>query len=236
MIAEGDRIAVGVSGGKDSMTLLCGLAKLREFFPLHFELEVVTVTMGIGNFDTTPITRLCEKLGVRHTVEETVIGKIIFEERNEKNPCSMCANFRRGALNNAAVRLGCNKLALAHNRDDVVETLMMSMFYEGRIHTFSPVTHFKRKNITMIRPLLYVWEKDIKGFVKSEGLTIVKNDCPANGHTTRQKIKDMMSEMSRENRDLKVNLAGAIIRSGIDGWTPARKGRYEGNTGEEPGK
>ena len=229
MIDGGDRIAVGVSGGKDSMTLLCGLAKLREFFPRRFELEAVTITMGIGNFDTAPITELCEKLGVRHTIEETHIGKIIFEERKESNPCSMCANLRRGALNNAAARLGCNKLALAHNRDDVVETLVMSMFYEGRIHTFSPVTHFKRKNIIMIRPLLYVWEKDIKGFVKSEGIVTVRNDCPANGHTTRQKVKELLADLSRENRDLKVNLAGAVIRSGIDGWTPVRSSRYGGS-------
>jgi len=218
MIEDGDRIAVGVSGGKDSMTMLAGLAKLRTFYPLKFNLEAITITMNVGGSDTAPIKALCDKLGVPLTVEETHIGKIIFEIREEKNPCSMCANLRRGALNEAAVRLGCNKLALAHNQDDVVETLMMSLFYEGRIHVFSPVTHFKRKNITMIRPLIYVWEKEIKGFVRSEGIEIVQNSCPANGLTARQDMKEMLIKLSLENRDLKACIAGAIKRSGIDGW------------------
>jgi tRNA 2-thiocytidine biosynthesis protein TtcA len=220
MIEDGDRIAVGVSGGKDSMTMLAGLAKLQTFFPKKFSLEAITITMGIGEFDTAPITAFCEKLGVAHTVEETFIGRIIFELRDEKNPCSMCSNLRRGALNEVALRLGCNKLALAHNQDDVVETMMMSLFYEGRIHVFSPVTHFKRKNITMIRPLIYVWEKEINGFIRSEGIKPVKNPCPANGNTARQDMKEMLLKLSLGHRDLKACIAGAIKRSGIDGWTP----------------
>lgn len=218
MIREGDRIAVGVSGGKDSMTLLAALSRLRKFYPEHFEVEAVTITMGIGEFDTSPIKEFCSALEVNYTVEETLIGKIIFEARKEPNPCSLCANFRRGALNNAARALNCNKVALAHNNDDVIETFLMSTFYEGRLHTFSPVTHMERKNVYVIRPLIYVEEKDIKGFVKAKGIPIVHNPCPANGYTKRQYIKELLSAMSRENRELKTNIFGALKRSGIDGW------------------
>jgi tRNA(Ile)-lysidine synthase TilS/MesJ len=224
MIGPGDRIAVGVSGGKDSLTLLCGLAKLRDFHPNRFELEAVTIDAGIGVLDAAPIAALCERLGVRFTLEKTDIGPIVFDKRNESNPCAMCANLRRGALNDVAARLGCNKLALAHNRDDAVETLLMALFYEGRIHTFAPVTHFTRREITMIRPLIYVWEKDVRGFVKSHGLTVVKNECPMNGRSTRQKVKELLAELSREKRDLKAGIAGAIVRAGLDGWTPIDRG------------
>ena len=147
MIQDGDRVAVGVSGGKDSLTLLVALRQLKNFLPRKFELEAITLTMGIGEFDTTPIKELCERIDVNYTVEETLIGKIVFEARKEKNPCSLCANLRRGALHNAAKRLNCNKVALAHHRDDVIETLLLSTFYEGRLHTFSPVTYLDRKGL-----------------------------------------------------------------------------------------
>ena len=218
MIQEGDRIAVGVSGGKDSLTLLVALKQLQSFYPVKFQLEAVTLTMGIGEFNLEPVQRLCESIGVNYTIEETLIGRIIFEVRQEKNPCSMCANLRRGALNNTAKRLGCNKVALAHNRDDVIETLLLGTFFEGRIHTFSPVTHLDRKDIYVIRPLIYTEEKDVKGFVKSQGLTVVPSPCHVNGRTKRQYIKELLTGLSKENREVKSNIFGAIKRSGIDGW------------------
>lgn len=218
MIQEGDRIAIGVSGGKDSLTLLVALRKLMDFYPVKFELKAVTLAMGIGEADFSPVAMLCEEIGVEYIVEDTYIGKIVFEDRQEKNPCSLCANLRRGALNNTALRLGCNKVALAHNRDDVIETLLMSTFYEGRIHSFSPVTYLDRKGITVIRPLLYVEEKDIRAFVKNHQLQIVHNPCQANGHTKRQYIKELLADLSVENREIKNNIFGAIKRSGLDGW------------------
>ena len=218
MIREGDRIAVGVSGGKDSLTLLLALRKLMDFYPVGFGLEAVTLAMGIGEPDYTPVKNLCDSIGVNYTIEETLIGRIIFEARKEENSCSMCANLRRGALNNAAARLGCNKVALAHNRDDVIETLLLSTFYEGRLHTFSPVTYLDRKDIFVVRPLIYVEEKQIKAFVKNGNLKTVQNPCQANGKTKRQYIKELLLDLSRENREIKNNIFGAIRRSGQDGW------------------
>lgn len=218
MIEDGDRIAVGVSGGKDSMTLLTALRQLQNFYPKKFELEAISLTMGIGNADFTPVAEYCRQIGVNYTIKETLIGKIIFEVRNEKNPCSMCANLRRGALHNEAKILGCNKVALGHHRDDAVETLLLSTFYEGRIHTFSPVTYLDRKDLYLIRPLIYTEEKQIKSVVKSENLPIVKSPCHVDGKTKRQFIKDLILELQKDNREIKSNLFGAIKRAEIDGW------------------
>lgn len=218
MIEDGDRIAVGVSGGKDSMTLLTALRQLQNFYPKKFELEAISLTMGIGNADFTPVAEYCRKIDVNYTIKETLIGKIIFEVRNEKNPCSMCANLRRGALHNEAKILGCNKVALGHHRDDAVETLLLSTFYEGRIHTFSPVTYLDRKDLYLIRPLIYTEEKQIKSVVKSENLPIVKSPCHVDGKTKRQFIKDLILELQKDNREIKSNLFGAIKRAEIDGW------------------
>ena len=218
MIQEGDRIAVGVSGGKDSLTLLVALRRLMDFYPVRFELKAVTLALGIGEMDLSPVRKLCEDIGVEYIVEDTYIGKIVFEARQEKNPCSLCANLRRGALNNAAVKLGCNKVALAHNRDDVIETLLLSTFYEGRIHSFSPVTYLDRKGVYVIRPLIYAEEKQIKAFVRENSLQIVRNPCIANGHTKRQYIKELLIQLSADNREIKNNIFGAIKRSGLDGW------------------
>ena len=218
MVQEGDRIAIGVSGGKDSLTLLVAMKQLQRFFPKKFDIEAVTLTMGIGDFDLTPVKELCRQLGVNYTIKETFIGKIVFDIRQEKNPCSMCANLRRGALHNVAKALNCNKVALAHNRDDVIETLLLSSFYEGRLHTFSPVTYLDRKDLYLIRPLIYVEEKEAKGFVKAHNLKIVPNPCHANGRTKRQFIKELILNLSKENRNIKSNIFGAIRRSGIDGW------------------
>lgn len=218
MIQEGDRIAVGVSGGKDSFTLLLALNKLKDFYPVKFELKAVTLTMGMYDIDLSPVKRLCDEIGIDYTIEETLIGRIVFEEKQEKNPCSLCANLRRGALNSTAVRLGCNKVALAHNRDDVIETLLMSTFYEGRLHTFSPVTWLERKKIHIIRPLIYVEEKQIKTFVREKDLTIIQNPCKANGKTKRQYIKELLHTISKDHKKVKNTIFGAIRRSEHDGW------------------
>nr|WP_038290120.1 ATP-binding protein [Acetivibrio straminisolvens] len=218
MIQDGDRVAVGVSGGKDSLTLLVALRQLKNFLPVKFELEAVTLTMGIGEFDLSPVKELCERIDVNYTIEETLIGKIVFEERKEKNPCSLCANLRRGALHNTAKKLGCNKVALAHHMDDVIETLLLSTFYEGRIHTFSPVTYLDRKDLYLIRPLIYTEEKLVKEFIKVNNIITVHNPCPANGYTKRQYIKDLLSDLKKENREIKNNIFGAVKRSGIDNW------------------
>ncbi len=218
MIHEADRIAVGVSGGKDSLTLLATLRKLMDFYPARFEIKAITLAMGIGEPDYSPVRELCKEIGVEYIVEDTYIGKIVFEARQEKNPCSLCANLRRGALNNTALKYGCNKVALAHNRDDIVETLLLSTFYEGRIHSFSPVTYLDRKGVHVIRPLIYVEEKQIKAFIKSNNIQVVHNPCTANGHTKRQYIKELLTELSLENREIKNNIFGAIRRSGLDGW------------------
>lgn len=220
MIKDGDKIAVGVSGGKDSLALLVALKQLQSFYPRKFELEAITLTMGIGEFNLDPVKELCGKIGVNYTIEETLIGKIVFDVRNEKNPCSLCANLKRGALHNTAKALGCNKLALAHHKDDVVETLLLSTFYEGRLHTFPPVTYLDRKGLYLIRPLIFTEEKEIKEFVKSYGLRTVSSPCHVDGKTKREDMKKLLTEMSKENRNLKSNIFGAIRRSGIDDWKP----------------
>ncbi len=218
MIQEGDRVAIGVSGGKDSITLLLALNRLKDFYPKRFEVEAVTLDMGLEGMDFSPIVKLCREIGVNYTLEKTLIGKIVFEAKPEENPCSLCANLRRGALNNTAVKLNCNKVALAHNRDDVIETLLMSTFYEGRLHTFSPVTYLERKALHVIRPLIFIDEKDIRTFLRHSGIEPVKNLCPANGDTKRQEIKDLLHEMSKETRDIKSSVFGAIKRSNLEGW------------------
>jgi len=218
MIQTGDKIAVGVSGGKDSLALLVALKQLQQFYPMKFELQAVTLDMGIGEFDLTPVQELCHNIGVDYTIESTLIGKIIFEARQEKNPCSLCANMRRGALHNTALKLGCNKVALGHHRDDVIETLLLSTLYEGRIHTFSPVTYLKRKNLHLIRPLIYTNEKDIKGLIKKFRIKTVASPCHINGHTKREYIKSLLMTLSKDNRSVKSNIFGAIKRLGIDEW------------------
>lgn len=218
MISDGDKIAIGVSGGKDSMTLLAAMRKLQDYYPKKFELEAISLTMGIGNADFTPVAEFCREIGINYTIEETLIGKIIFEAREEKNPCSLCANLRRGALHNVAKRLGCNKVALGHHRDDAIETLLLSTFYEGRIHTFSPVTYLNKKDLYLIRPLIYTEEKQIKAYVKNSNIPIVKSPCHVDGQTKRQFIKDLIHDLQKENRDIKSNLFGAVKRARIDGW------------------
>jgi tRNA(Ile)-lysidine synthase TilS/MesJ len=218
MIQEGDRIVVGVSGGKDSLTLLVLLKQLQNYFPAKFELEAVTLTMGIGEFNLSPVMELCNRINVNYTIEETVIGKIVFEERDESHPCSLCANLKRGALHNIAKRLNCNKVALAHHRDDVVETFLLNTLYAGKIQTFSPVTYLKRKELYLIRPMIYVEEKHIKEYIKTNRLITVPSPCHVDGKTKRQYVKELLMDMHKENKNIKNNIFGAITRSGINDW------------------
>lgn len=218
MIEEGDKIAVGISGGKDSLALVMALKALQRFYPKHFELIGVSVSLGYTGMDFTPVREFCEGLGVEYHVVETDIGEIIFKERKEKNPCSLCAKMRKGALHDRLEQLGCNKVALGHNRDDVIETLFMALLYEGRIYTFRPVTHLDRKKITSIRPMIYVPEKEIIGFARAEKLPIVKNKCPADGNTHRQDMKNRIASLKKDFDHLDKKLLGAIQRSFIPGW------------------
>lgn len=218
MIKDGDKIAIGVSGGKDSLSLLYALSKLQKYYPKKFEIIAITLTLGIGNFDLSWVKDFTKSIDVKYHIEETLIGKILFEERNESNPCSLCANLRRGALNNLANKLGCNKVALAHNKNDVIETLLLSTFYEGRLYSFSPVTYLSKMNLNVIRPLIYVEEEDIKNYIKLSNIIPVKNPCLANGKTKRQQVKELISSIENETKDIKSNIFGAIKRSQIPGW------------------
>lgn len=218
MIEEGDKIAIGLSGGKDSIALTVALKSLQRFYPKKFELEVITVSLGFENLDFSSMTELCNKLGLNYTIEHTSIGQIVFDERKEKNPCSLCSKLRKGALNNAAKKLNCNKVALGHNKDDVIQTFLLSLFYEGRINTFSPISFLDKKQIYLIRPLIYARDKDIKSFVKKDNIKIVNNPCPANGNTKREDIKNLIYKLEKDYDDLDNKIFGAIKRSQIQGW------------------
>lgn len=222
MICEGDRVAVGVSGGKDSLVLLCAMAKLSEFYPKKFTVVGITLDMGY-DADYSEIARLCDKLGVEYVVKKTQIKEVIFDIRKEKNPCSLCAKMRRGSLNDEAIVHGCNKIALGHHNDDVLETFFLSLLYEGRVSCFSPVTYLSRRDITQIRPMIYVPEKEIKAVVRRLALPVVHNPCPANGYTKRQDMKELITRLDKEtNRGLKKRLFTAVQNSGIDGWRVQR--------------
>ena len=218
MIEAGDRIAVGVSGGKDSLTLLTVLAALRAYYPKPFELEALSIDMGLGGMDFAPVEALCRELDVPFTIRHTEIGKIIFDYRKEKNPCSMCAKMRRGALGEAVNELGIHKIALGHHFDDAVETFLMSLLYEGRIGCFEPVTYLSRSGVTQIRPLLYVGEKAIEHFAQEQSLPVVHNACPADKHTKRQEVKELIASMQAQYPDLKTKIFGAMQRYPLSQW------------------
>ena len=222
MIEEGDKIAVGVSGGKDSLCLLIALRDLQRFYPKHFDIVAITVSLGLPGSDYRGINALCEKLGVPYSVVETDIGQIIFEERKEKNPCSLCSKMRKGALNEEADRLGCNKVALGHNKDDVIETFLMSLFFEGRVNCFAPVSYLDRKKLYSIRPLIYVPEYEAKSYINKSGITVVKNPCLADGNTKRQEIKELIQTLSKDYIHLEEKIFGAVKRSGLKGWDMAK--------------
>lgn len=225
MIEEGDRVAVGVSAGKDSLTLLAALASLRRFYPKKFELVAITVDMGFPPSegseqpaDFSEVRGFCEKLDVPYHVIPSEIYKIIFEIRKEKNPCSLCAKMRRGALHNAAKALGCNRVALGHHFDDAVETFMLNLFYEGRIGCFSPVSYLSRSDLYLIRPMIYLPEKDIRYFTSHTDLPVVKSTCPADGNTEREEMKKLLASLDRQHKGLRYRIFGAMQRGEIDGF------------------
>ncbi len=218
MIQDGDRIAIGVSGGKDSLAMIAALKSLQRFYPAKFELEAISVSLGFEGMDFSPIKKFCDEWEVNYTLVETDIGQIVFGERKEKNPCSLCAKMRKGALNDMVEKLGCNKIALGHNRDDIVETFLMALFYEGRVGCFAPVTYLDRKKITSIRPLAYVPEVDIIGFANKYSLPVVKNKCPADGNTKREEVKNMVKEYRKKFDHFDSKIFGAIQRADINGW------------------
>ena len=218
MIEEGDKIAVGISGGKDSLTLLYALANLRRFYPKRFELYAITVDLGFNNLNLDKIVELCKDLDVEYTIVKTDIANIVFNERKEKSPCSLCAKMRKGALNDAMKQKGINKIAYAHHKDDVVDTMMMSLIYEGRFHTFSPVTYLDRTELYVIRPLMYMKEADVIGFVNKYNIPVVKSPCPVDKHTKREYVKDLLKEINRDNPGVKDRMFTAIKDSNIKGW------------------
>ncbi|MCL1857873.1 MAG: tRNA 2-thiocytidine biosynthesis TtcA family protein [Oscillospiraceae bacterium] len=224
MINCGDKIAVGVSGGKDSLTLLYGLSQLRLFYPEKFDIIAITIDCGFDNIDFTGIKILCEKLNIDYHIIPVNIKQIVFDFRKEKNPCSLCSKLRHGALNKTAKNLGCNKVALAHHLDDSAETFMLNLIYESRLSSFSPVTYLDRSELTLIRPLIYAPEKEIKSFVKNINLPVVKNSCPADKKTRREDVKILLGDLSRKYRNFKYNIFSAIEKSEIDGYiNPERR-------------
>ena len=224
MIREGDRVAVGVSGGKDSLVMLKLLAGLRQYFDKPFQLEAITIDMGMG-MDYSAIAQMCQELDVPYHIIKTEIGPIIFDHRKEKNPCSLCAKMRRGALNQAILDLGFNKLALGHHYDDAVETFVMSLIYEGRISCFQPVTNLDRTGIIQIRPMLYIHEGTVDNFARRMALPVVENRCPVDKSTKREEIKQLVYTLSKTYPDLKDRIFGAMQRYPLPEWEP--HGRYK---------
>ena len=225
MIHPGDKIAVGVSGGKDSLVLLYAMAKLREFYPAPFELHAITVHPGAPDMDFGPVEALCETLDVPCHLIQTEIFHIIFDLRQEKNPCSLCAKLRRGAMHSALQELGINKVALGHHRDDAVETFFLSLFYEGRLSCFQPVTYLDRTGITQIRPLLYCGEGMVRGAALRHGLPVVHNPCPADGNTRRQEVKELVARLGKDYPKLKDYVFGAMQRLPLPEWGAVGGGR-----------
>ena len=218
MIEEGDCIAIGISGGKDSMTLACALKSLQRFYPKHFAIKAITLDLNFPDASTEHIKRLCDEIDIELIIVPTDIYQVVFEIRKEKNPCSLCAKMRRGALHNAAKEAGCNKVALGHHFDDAVETLLLNLFNEGRLGCFSPVSYLDRSDITLIRPFIYVPEKQISKFVNKENIIIPPKACKADGYTDRAKMKHMLTQMEKEEPGVKTRLFGAMERANLSGF------------------
>ena len=222
MIEENDKIAVCLSGGKDSLTLLHAFKSLQRFYPKKFELIAISINPGFEFFDTTLLQNLCDNLEIPLFIEKTHTKEIVFDIRKEKNPCSLCANLRRGAINSIAVREGCNKIALGHNQDDVLETFLLNLFYTGSIGTFSPVSHMDRTGITLIRPLVYTPEKETKRFVKKNNLTVMPKVCPMDGTSKREDMRLMIFSLQKNIPMIRANLFGAIQRN-LPDWKVKNK-------------
>ena len=225
MINEGDRVAVGVSGGKDSMLLLAALRQLQSYYPKRFELGAITIELGFEGMDFTPVKRFCEERGIEYTCVKTDIKEVVFDVRQEDNPCSLCAKMRRGALNNTLRERGMNKLALGHHFDDAVETFMMSLLFEGRLSCFQPVTYLDRSGVTQIRPLIYAGEQRIANLAAALELPIVENPCPQDKTSKRYEIKQMLKSMCGEYPDMKTKVFGAMQRLPLPGWAPGAHDR-----------
>ncbi|MEG0804931.1 MAG: ATP-binding protein [Lachnospiraceae bacterium] len=222
MIEEGDKIAVGISGGKDSLTLLYALKGLQRFYPKKFELMAITVHLGFEGLDLSKIQALCKELEIPYEIVDSEIYDIIFNQRKESNPCSLCAKMRKGALNEAVKRYGYNKVAYAHHRDDLVETMLLSLIYEGRFHSFSPITYLDRMDLTVIRPLMYVQESDVIGFMHKYNLPVAKSPCPVDGYTKRQYVKELLRTLNSENPGVIDRMFTAILTGEFKGW-PTKK-------------
>ena len=223
LIDEGDHIAVGVSAGKDSLSLLFLMHELQRFYPKKFQLSAITVDLGLGNLDLGPVRRLCEDMGVPYHVVPSSIGEVLFEIRKEKNPCSLCAQLRKGALNENALAIGANKIAYAHHMDDLIETSFLSLLFEGRFYSFPPKTFLDRTGLTVIRPFIFTEEAEIVGFAKKTGLPVCKNPCPMDGYTKRQYVKELLLRLYEETPGAKKRLFRAVIDGKIEGWPEAIK-------------
>ena len=218
MIETGDKIAVGLSGGKDSITLLMGLKALQRFYDKKFEVIAISINPGFEFFNSNFLKKTCTDIGVEYIEEESHIKEIVFDIRNEKNPCSLCANLRRGILNSTAIREGCNKIALGHNEDDVLETFFLNLLYGGNINTFAPISYMDRSKVTLIRPLIYAPEKSIKTFIKKNNIEVMPKCCPMDGVSKRENMKKLIWDFQKEIPNVKANIYGAIKRSNIKGW------------------
>ena len=218
MIAEGDRIAVGVSGGKDSMLLLCALHHLSTYYPKHFQVEAITIELGFDGMDFTPVEDFCAQLQIPYTRLKTDIKEIVFDVRKEDNPCSLCSKMRRGAINDAIRQRGISKLALGHHFDDAVETMMMGLLFEGRLSCFRPVTYLDRSGVTQIRPLIYAGEKKIAALAADLCLPVVENPCPEDRTSKRYEIKKLLAQLSLEYPDMKSKIFGSMQRLPLPGW------------------
>jgi len=218
MIADGETIAVGVSGGKDSLVVLCALASLRRFYPKRFDIHAITIDTGFPGGDFSPIANLCRELGVPYTVKKTEISSIVFDQRREKNPCALCSKMRRGSIAGLITELGIKKIALGHHYDDAVETFALSLLYEGRIHCFRPVTYMDRTGITQLRPMLYAREDAVRALAKEMNLPILHNPCPQNGVSKREEVKVLLKTLGETYPDIKPKIFGAIQRLPIEGW------------------
>lgn len=218
LIQEGDRITLGISGGKDSLALLYAMAGLKKFYPKKFEIIAVTADLGFGSFDMSAVENLCRELEVEYHLLKTDIATILKEKVKKGTYCAMCAKLRKGAINNFAKEHGCNKVAYAHHQDDIIETMMLSLIYEGQFYTFGPKTYYKEADITVIRPLINIPESDMKGFRNKYSLPCVKNPCPHDGTTRRQYVKDLVAKINKDNPGVKKKMYNAILKGKIYEW------------------
>jgi tRNA(Ile)-lysidine synthase TilS/MesJ len=226
MIGEGDHVAVGISGGKDSLTLLYALQGLQRFYPKNFQLSAITVDLGFEGFDPSPVQKLCQELKVPYHVIKSDIYHILFDVRKEPSPCSLCAKMRKGALNDAVKKLGCNKVAYAHHKDDIIETMLLSLIFEGRFYSFSPKTYLDRMDLTVIRPLMFVDEMEICGFRNKYNLPVVKSKCPVDGYTKRQYAKELLKQLNTEHPGARERMFHAIQSGNLKGWPEKWSGRH----------